>query len=143
MANPNPSASTRFKSGSSGNPLGSSQRARVLGKLCKMQACEIAEVGTALLQGTVAELEEVRDDPAADVLDRWLAALISQAMQKGDASVFKVVLDRLVGKASEGKATESAAAADPRAAHIESMTYAEKLAEIDRLRRLRLELGDD
>lgn len=143
MPNPNPSAGTRFKSGLAGNPQGSSQRARVLGKLAKMQASKIAEVGTALLQGTMAELEEVRDDPAAGVLARWLATLISQSTQKGDASVFKIVLDRLVGKAAEGKRTEPAATTDPRMARIEAMTYAEKLAEIDRLRRLRLELGDE
>ena len=108
-----------------------------------MQAGEVVEIGTALLQGTVAELEKVRDDSTAGVLARWLATLISEAMQKGDANVFKIVLDRLVGKAAEGKAPDPSTATYPRTAGIEAMSYAEKLAEIDRLRRLRLELGDD
>lgn len=68
---------------------------------------------------------------------------MSQAMQKGDASFFKVVLARLIGKAAEGKAPDLATAADPRTACIETVSYAEKLSEQNRQRRLRLELGDD
>jgi hypothetical protein len=75
-----------------------------------MQAGQVIEIGPALSQGTVAELEKVREDSTAGVLDRWLATLISQAMQKGDVSILKVVLDRLVGKAAEEKNFDPATA---------------------------------
>lgn len=98
VANPNPSPHTRFRGGASGNPTGSSRRAKSAGKVARITNVELMEIGAVLLRGTVDQLQATITDPEASVLQRWLAVLIRQSFLRGDSSIFRVVIDRVVGR---------------------------------------------
>lgn len=142
MSNPNPSKSTRFQAGTSGNPSGSSQRARTSGAIARIKSSELCELGTVLLRGTMADIEATKDDAKASVLQCWLASLISQGIINNDVTIFRAVLDRVVGKPRNESIT-TIETSDPSLLRIEAMTHEEKLVEAERLRDLRLEIGDD
>lgn len=67
---------------------------------------ELMEIGAYLLRGTVSHLHAVIADPEASVLQRWLAVLINQSFLHGDVSIFRVVLDRVVGRPPQSKYSE-------------------------------------
>lgn len=144
MANPNPSPSTRFRGGASGNPAGSSRRAKSAGEVARITNGELMEIGAVLLRGTVAQLQATIADPEASVLQKWLAVLIRQSFLNGDASIFRVVIDRVVGRPPQSKPSNQSRLSDDDAAGcIAAMTYNEQVEELERLRRLRLVIGDD
>lgn len=144
MANPNPSPHTRFRGGASGNPAGSSRRAKTAGEVARITNVELMEIGAVLLRGTVAQLQATIADPEASVLQRWLAVLIRQSFLRGDSSIFRVVIDRIVGKPPQSKASNQSRLFDADATgRIAAMAYNEKLKELERLRRLRIDVGDD
>ena len=144
MANPDPSYKTRFQCGSSGNPAGSSRRAKTAGEVARITNSEVMEIGAVLLRGTVDQLQATIADPEASVLQRWLAVLIRQSFLRGDSSIFRVIIDRVVGRPPQSRASSQSVFFDACASgRIAAMTYDEKLKELDRLRRLRINVGDD
>ncbi len=94
-----------FKKGQSGNAQGSSERARKLGKIRRLTIDELAEVGTLILRNNCDALARIKNDPDASVLQTWIMAIICQSIQKGDAQVFSVMMDRLIGKCPEAPVT--------------------------------------
>lgn len=144
MANPNPSPHTRFRSGASGNPTGSSRRAKFAGEAARITNVELMEIGATLLRGTMAQLQDIIADPEASVLQRWLAVLIRHSFLRGDSSIFRIVIDRVVGKAPKAyPRDQSHLSCIDASCRIAAMTYDEKVAELERLRRLRVAIGND
>lgn len=69
-ANSSPSPKTRFQAGLSGNPAGSSRRAKSVGEVARVPNIELMEFGADLLRVSVSHLEAVIGDPDASVLQR-------------------------------------------------------------------------
>ncbi|RYF52316.1 MAG: hypothetical protein EOO38_00575 [Cytophagaceae bacterium] len=56
------------------------------------------EIGAGLRRATLAQLQDIIADPNASVLQRWLAVFIRQSFLQGNASIFLIVIDRVVWK---------------------------------------------
>ena len=136
----------KFQKGQSGNPQGSSarMRSRQLKDLARMTADEVAAVGSLILSNDRGALQRLGQDPDASVLQVWMAGLVVQSMKKGDATIFRAVLDRVVGKALERKEVSgpdgAALALD---VTTREMTEDEMRQRADELARQRAEAGDD
>ncbi|RYF51992.1 MAG: hypothetical protein EOO38_01650 [Cytophagaceae bacterium] len=135
-----------FKKGKSGNPKGSSDRAksRQLKQLAKLTAEEVADVGTLILGNNRKALKDLAEDKKSSVLKVWMAGLIVQSMKKGDATIFRAVLDRVVGKSLE---RTELTGRDGGALALEvagrTMTEDEMRLRADKLATLRQAVGDD
>lgn len=90
-----------FQKGVVYNPLGGGAHNQDIKKLKKLTAPEIAEVGSMILEGNLDKLKAVLDDPNASVLKLWFSSIATKAIEKGDASSFSIILDRIVGKPKE------------------------------------------
>lgn len=144
MANPNPSPGTRFRGGASGNPAGSSRRAKFAGEVARISNGELMDIGAVLLRGTLTQLQATIEDPEASVMQRWVAVLVRQSFLHGDASIFRVVIDRVVGRPPQSRAWDrSCPCSSTVPSHIVAMTNDERLTELERLRGLRLVIGGD
>ena len=141
MANSNPSRQTRFQQGSSGNPTGSSQRARTSAFVSKLPASTVAAVGAALLQGSLTDLAERERDPEASVIEHWMVKLIGHGIASQDAQIFKTIMDRVVGKTREEKEVAGGPVTEPGYPPLSTMSEQDIVAELERLRAHRLELG--
>jgi hypothetical protein len=140
-----PPKGRRFAKGKSGNPKGSSAKAKTLGKIAQLTAQQVAQIGTFILEGDREALDKIGKDPSASVLQLWTVALIVKSMQKGDPAAYRAVLDRIVGKPKEsiemtGKdgAPVSLDVTDRR-----QLTEKEMLERADKLAKQRAEAGDD
>lgn len=139
-----PKNGVKFKPGQSGNPRGSSAKSRIVGKLSRLTAEEVAEVGTLILSNDRSALKKLGEDPDASVLKVWMAGLVVQSMKKGCSKTFDTVLSRVVGKALERKEVSgpdgAALALD---VTTREMTEDEMRQRADELARQRAEAGDD
>jgi hypothetical protein len=135
-----------FKKGQSGNPKGSSERmkSRQLKNIAKLTAEEVADVGTLILGNDRDALQALAKDPHSSVLKVWMAGLVVQSMKKGDATIFRAVLDRVVGKSLE---RTELTGKDGGALALEvagrTMTEEEMRARADMLAKQRQDVGDD
>ncbi|RYF52408.1 MAG: hypothetical protein EOO38_00285 [Cytophagaceae bacterium] len=135
-----PPTGKRFTKGQSGNPKGSSAGRRIIGKLRKLTADELLEVGSSILHGDQKTLRQLTQNPDASVLELWTASLIIQSMKKGDAQAFKVLMERFLGRPRESITLSS----DPSSpVLIQHMSKDEKLERLEVLRREREETGED
>lgn len=93
----------KFKKGESGNPQGSSARSRnrQLKAIARLTADQVSEVGTLILTNNRDQLRELAQDENASVLTVWMSGLIVRSMSKGDPSIFRAIMDRVVGRALE------------------------------------------
>ena len=87
------------------NPKGGSKRRTILSKVRRMTCEQLAEVGTMVCEGSMAEMAALRSDPDAPVLKVWFATLVATSMRKGDAAVYSTLMDRIVGKVPEAQHT--------------------------------------
>jgi hypothetical protein len=58
---------------------------------------QVAEMGTILLEGNVADVKAIASDPNASFLKRWTATMAVKGMVTGDVKVWEAVLNRVVG----------------------------------------------
>lgn len=144
MPNPKPKGGRPMVKGETRNPKGSSAKARNVGKIRALTAAQVAEIGSLILTGTRDDLTAVGADPGAPFIQVWFAGLAIKSLQKGDASIFKAILDRIVGKPKESVEVTGAAggALNISMAHAE-MSIAEREARADALAAARKEVGDD
>ena len=131
-----------FATGTSGNPAGSSAKARANKVLRRLTSEQVSDIGTLLLEGGIADLKTLANDPEASVLKTWMAALIAKSMRSGDAQAYRILMERICGRVKEtveltGK---DGAALDMTMTHL---TTEEKIARADALAAARLAAGDD
>lgn len=133
-----------FKKGQSGNPKGSSAKSRRLGAIGKLTVAELEEVGALLLKGDREALAHIGQNPKSSVLQVWTAGLIVHSMKEGDASIYRAILDRIVGKPRETMEVsgKDGSPIEVRAAHAH-LTELEKKQRADELAKVRLEVGED
>jgi N-acetylglucosamine kinase-like BadF-type ATPase len=62
---------------------------------------ELLETATLILRGDVATLKTYAQNPESNVLQGMLASIVLRAIEKGDASAFDLLLNRLIGKAKD------------------------------------------
>lgn len=103
-----PSNPSRYKKGRSGNPSGSSRKARELKGLGleRLTHKEVCVLGSAMLKGSLDELAAIRDKPNVSVQELWVASLIVNAIKTQDAKAWHMLMDRIVGKPREYVHTE-------------------------------------
>jgi hypothetical protein len=86
MPNPNPSPSTRFRPGQSGNPKGRPSRPPFSSRLLDL-----------LQNGRLADLEPKETDSLIDII----AKLVVKRVIEGDPRFLKILLDRLDGRTTD------------------------------------------
>lgn len=131
-----------FPKGQSGNPSGSSARARDLRAIAALTTAELDQIGAFLLKGTRDDLKEIHRDPTASIILVWTASLIVASMQKGDPSFWKALLERLIGRCKE-TVMHTGPDGGPIKTETERvvMTYQDKLDRLEALRRQREAVG--
>ena len=90
-----------FQPGVSGNVRGGQLHNHVSKKIKVMTTSEIDRLGALLLNGTLADLQAILQNPSASVLERWMASIMLCGIKKGDHKAWSAILDRLVGKVKE------------------------------------------
>lgn len=139
-----PPPGQRFKKGQSGNPKGSSAKAKLVGKINRLTAEQVAEVGSLILSNDREALKRLGNDPKASVLQVWMAGLIVNSMTKGESKTFTAILDRVCGRSKE---TVELSGRDGQPMSIEvasrQMTETEMRERADALAKQRAEAGDD
>lgn len=143
MPNNNPSGKGghRFKKGRSGNPKGSSAKARAMGQLRRLTADVIAQFGSDILLENEQALQDVLQDPEAPMINKWMASLVKSSMLDGDPAVFNALLNRITGKVQD---RIEHTGPDGDAIHIRALMTVEELEQrSEQLRKARLEVGDD
>ncbi len=98
-----PPEGRRFKKGQSGNPQGGRLHDPAIKKLKAITRQEIADIGSLVIVGNAAALKRIDKDPKETVLRKWFAKVALNALDSGDSKHFNVLLDRIVGKATEFK----------------------------------------
>lgn len=98
-----PPEGRRFKKGQSGNPQGGRLHDPVVKKLRAITRQEIADIGSMVITGDRAALQRIIKNPKETVLRQWFAKVALNALETGDSKHFNVLLDRIVGKATEVK----------------------------------------
>lgn len=143
MPNNNPSGrgGKRFQKGQTGNPKGSSARARDMGSLTRLTNQVLADIGSDILHGTEGRLEAIVTDPDATVIKKWTAKLIIHSMIEGDAGVYNTLLNRIVGKVKE-RIEHSGPDGDAIQLRAK-MTVQEMEAKVNAMYQARQEVGDD
>lgn len=130
----------RFVKGQSGNPKGSSERKRTMRDTARLTAEQVHEVAAVILHGNQDDLKALAKDPKSTVLQMWTASLVTKSIQKGDAQVFRVLMERLLGRPRESITLSS----DPGApVVVQYQSSGEKLERIEALRRARETVGED
>lgn len=132
-----PPQHSRFQKGKSGNPEGARLHDPVRRALKRLTTAQIEELGAYLLTSSTKSLEA--ELQGASVLQTWLTNAILQGMKRGDIYTLETVLNRMVGKPKTVDINSALSLPSP---HVE-LSPAERVAEIERLRRLRLEVGRD
>lgn len=141
MANPDIKKHAKkagWQKGQSGNPKGSSGVARLGGDIKRMSVEQIAEVGSIILQGDMATLYALADDPTTTGLKGWTAKLVVQSMEKGDSATYERILNRIVGRVKD---VIEISGVDGRPMEVRSV--GEMQAELAAIRKANEEMGDD
>ena len=99
MANPNPSPSTRFGKGKSGNPSGSVKLPPAVREARKLSLQQFIESTLKLLHMTATELRELMSNPYTPGFELVIAGVIVNGAREGDMSAVNQLLDRCFGKA--------------------------------------------
>jgi predicted transcriptional regulator len=95
-----------IKKGEKRNPKGSSAKARALSKVRRMSAADLADLTSLILTGDLDKLKEIGTDPQASIMNRLTAKLLLDCYTKGDVSIYRAILDRVVGRPKESQSIE-------------------------------------
>jgi len=98
MANPNPSKSTRFRPGMSGNPTGRPPLPENLRAINALTGVEVRLVIAKYARMNRTELEAIIQSPETPILEVSIAATFIQAARTGDCARITLLLDRTVGR---------------------------------------------
>lgn len=121
-----------------GKPSKEAQRQiRILKRLSVEQ---LAEVATLIITNDVNELDKVRRNRNASALQVWIASVAKIGIQSGDMHALDKILDRIVGKA---KQSIEVSGPDGAPVPVTTMTSDQRVAEIERLRKIRELAGND
>jgi hypothetical protein len=96
----------------------------------KLTNDEIAQLGTLILEGNLAALQDIKNDTNASVLKVWFASVAVKAISRGDAAALNAILDRIVGRSKE---TVELTGKNGNPIEVVHKTKAEREAEIARL----------
>lgn len=141
-----PPITGRIKKGETRNPKGSSAKSRALAKVRRMTADDLADLTSLLLTGNRDTIKDVAEDPKSSFMQVLTAKLLVDCYKRGDISIYKSILDRVVGAPRQSKSVEltgkDGAALDFNVSRTE-MTLEEKVARADALAKARQEAGED
>lgn len=139
-----PPPGKRIQKGEVRNPKGSSAKSRALAKARRMSAEDLADLTSLLLLGDRDKIAAVAQDPDSSFMQVLTAKLLVDCYKKGDISIYRAILDRVVGRPKESRSIEltgkDGGALDM--THSE-LTTEEKIARADALAAARLAAGED
>jgi len=111
-----------------------------------MTADDLADLTSLLLTGDRDHIAKVAQDTNSNFMQVLTAKLLVDCYKKGDISIYKAILDRVIGKPKESKSLEltgkDGAALDFNITR-QDMSLEEKIARADALAKARQEAGDD
>ena len=97
-----PPKESRFKKGTSPNPLGAGahKNGRVSTNLKRLCAKELNEIGDLILMGDIPALKKIIDEKESghSVLKVWVATCAYKAMAKGEVGDMETLLNRFIGR---------------------------------------------
>lgn len=111
----------KFQKGFSGNPNGRPKLPGPVKAMRSMNADQIAEIGTVLLEGTVEDLKAIVQNPNTSIIKKWAATVIINGMKTGDMKAFDGILNRVVGRV-EKKVMHDIERKTPIQQRVEAMT---------------------
>lgn len=123
-----------FQKGQSGNPRGSSAKMRATAHIKRLTGAEVALMTSSILRATPDELLEKVNKREGNALEYLTGILVNTAINKSDISIYRALLDRVIGKPKE-TVTLGGDTDNPLITRNE--TRSEKLERIARLRRAR------
>jgi hypothetical protein len=138
----NPSPVKKFKPGQSGNPKGSSARAKAQKEISALKVDDIIKLGSELLAAEYTVLSEAAADAKGPVLRMWFAGVIKKGLEDQDAQTMMHILSRLVGKPTETR-TLQGPGGNPIEVKALEQTDEEKIERAEKLRQMRIALGGD
>lgn len=143
-----PPKAYQFKKGQSGNPLGARLHNPELRAIKRLTRAEVAEIGTLIVSKNITKLKAIvkdaqkNPDSAHSALKVWIAMVALKGMTKGDAHAMDVLLNRLVGKVKD-EIELTGKEGGPIRQLVGQMTPEERKAELNRLKKLKREVGED
>jgi hypothetical protein len=138
-----PPKHTQFKPGQpSANPLGGQLHDPVKKALKRLTVGEFQDVIHLALTSDLAGLQAVAKDPKSSALKVGVATSLAKAIQKGDWATLESISARIVGRVAAKVELTGADGGPIRNEHA-AMTRDERLAEIEKLDKLRKEAGED
>ena len=123
-----------FQKGQSGNPSGSSRVRRELKGVRMMPHREVVELATQILDSTLEELAEIKNEQGASVHKIWLASLVIKGIKTQDARIYSQVMDRICGRPREHAVIEHTGVDGGPIRTTKEMTDVEIKTELARLR---------
>jgi hypothetical protein len=87
-----------FKKGKSGNLKGRPKVTLKMREIQHLTRHQIEEIGSLILNGNVAKLQQIAQDPTSPALKVWMATGSIQGIKKGDLNAMNAFLDRIVGR---------------------------------------------
>ena len=94
----NPPKHTQFKKGNNANPIGSNAHNQELKALKKITHETVKEIIDVALNGTLADLKAIAEDPTSSALQVGLATSLANAIKKGDFGVLSAIITKLTGE---------------------------------------------
>jgi hypothetical protein len=131
-----------IKKGQVLNPRGAGAHSSLSKAVKRLTAGQIAELGAHIVTSNLEGLQKVAKDPASSTLQVWIATVAIKGVKTGDMSRLDQLLNRLVGRVKE-TIELSGEGGGPMRAIIGAMTPEERELELERLRSMRKDAGND
>lgn len=129
-----------FEPGQSGNPSGSSNLAKKLGNIRKLNQAQVSEILNRFVTMSLEDVVEFANDKSNPSIEILVATILIHGIKGGDPTRLTFLLDRLIGKVKEQHehtflGNVNAAIVDKikeiEKANSKGGTYAEKTTEED------------
>jgi predicted YcjX-like family ATPase len=113
------------------NPKGAGAVSPALRAVRRLSQMQIAEIGTLILEGTISDLEKLKDDKNASILKMLFATVAAKAMKQGDHAALSSLLDRIVGKPKQVVEMSGPEGAPIEMSNVSEAERMERIAKIE------------
>ena len=125
-----------FTKGKSGNPGGGRKKPPDIKVATEYSRNEIERTLNNFLTLTKTDLKQRLEHPEASILQLAIGSVLMKTVKEGDHQRLGFIFDRIIGKVRD-RIELSGDINSPMHLRIEAMTYEQRLAEVNRLHKLR------